>query len=60
MNGLVRSVVWLVAAAAIPAWAQGKPDVLTMKAFGGTDQVDSGNNAASNAGKLVEIVPIGD
>ncbi len=49
MNGLVRSVVWLVAASVIPAWAQGKLDVHTMKAFGGTYQVVCGNNAAPKA-----------
>lgn len=49
MNGVFRIVVWIMAAAAVPAWAQGKLDVHTMKAFGGTYQVECGNNAAPKA-----------
>jgi hypothetical protein len=49
MNRLVRSVVLALAATEAPAWAQGKLDVHTMKAFGGTYQVECGNNASPKA-----------
>ena len=49
MNRLICSVVLVLAAASAPAWAQGKLDAHTMKAFGGTYQVDCSNNASPKA-----------
>ena len=49
MNCLVRSVVVALVVTCSPVWAQGKLDVHTMKAFGGTYQVECGNNAAPKA-----------
>jgi hypothetical protein len=39
----------LLATASAPAWSQGKLDANTMKAFGGTYQVDCGSNASPKA-----------
>ena len=49
MNRLIQSAMLVVAVASAPAWAQGKLDANTMKAFGGTYQVDCGNNASPKA-----------
>jgi len=49
MNRPVRGVVLALAAIGMPAWAQGKLDAHTMKAFGGTYQVECGNNASPKA-----------
>ena len=49
MNCLVRGVILALVVTGTPAWAQGKLDVHTMKAFGGTYQVECGNNAAPKA-----------
>ena len=49
MNRLTRSAMLLLAAASTPAWSQGKLDANTMKAFGGTYQVECGNNASPKA-----------
>ena len=49
MNRLTRSAMLVLAAASAPAWSQGKLDANTMKTFGGTYQVDCGNNASPKA-----------
>ena len=49
MNRLTHSAMLVIAAASAPAWSQGKLDANTMKAFGGTYQVDCGNNASPKA-----------
>jgi len=49
VNCLVRGVILALVVTGTPAWAQGKLDVHTMKAFGGTYQVECGNNAAPKA-----------
>jgi hypothetical protein len=54
VNRLVRSVVLALTASGAPAWAQGKLDVHTMKAFGGTYQLECGNNASAKATVFVD------
>ena len=49
MNYLVRGVILALVATCSPVWAQGKLDAHTMKAFGGTYQVECGNSAAPKA-----------
>ena len=49
MNRMTRSAMLVLAAASAPAWSQGKLDANTMKTFGGTYQVDCGNNASPKA-----------
>ena len=49
MNRLLYSAMLTLAAASTPAWAQGKLDAATMKAFGGTYQLDCTNNASAKA-----------
>ena len=49
MNRSICSVVLGLAATATPAWAQGKLNADTMKAFGGTYQLDCSNNASPKA-----------
>ena len=49
MNSLTRSAILLLAAAGAPAWSQEKLDANTMKAFGGTYQVDCASNASPKA-----------
>ena len=49
MNRLIRSAVLVIAATSTPASSQGKLDAATMKAFGGTYQLDCSNNASPKA-----------
>jgi hypothetical protein len=49
MNRLICSVILVLAAISSTAWAQGKLDANTMKAFGGTYQLDCSNNASPKA-----------
>ncbi len=49
MNRLIRRVVLVLAVIGTPAWAQGRLNADTMKAFGGTYQIDCGNNASPKA-----------
>jgi hypothetical protein len=49
MNRLIYSAVLALAMASTSAWAQGKLDANTMKAFGGTYQLDCSNNASPKA-----------
>jgi hypothetical protein len=46
MNRLIQSAMLIVAVTSASAWAQGKLDATTMKAFGGTYQLDCSNNAS--------------
>ena len=49
MKRLIGSSALALAVIGAPAWAQGKLDANTMKAFGGTYQVDCSNNASPKA-----------
>jgi hypothetical protein len=49
MKRLICSSALALAVIGAPAWAQGKLDANTMKAFGGTYQVDCSNNASPKA-----------
>jgi Inhibitor of vertebrate lysozyme (Ivy) len=49
MNRFIYSAMLALTAANAPAWAQGKLDAATMKAFGGTYQLDCSNNASPKA-----------
>jgi Inhibitor of vertebrate lysozyme (Ivy) len=49
MNRLLYSAMLTLAVASTPAWSQGKLDAATMKAFGGTYQVDCSNNTSPKA-----------
>jgi Inhibitor of vertebrate lysozyme (Ivy) len=49
MNRLIYSAMLTLATASTPAWAQGKLNADTMKAFGGTYQLDCSNNASPKA-----------
>jgi hypothetical protein len=49
MNRLISTATLVLGAIATSAFAQGKLDADTMKAFGGTYQVDCGNNASPKA-----------
>ena len=49
MNRLICSAILVLAASSTPAWPQGKLDSHTMKAYGGTYQVDCSNNASPKA-----------
>ncbi len=49
MNRVIQSAMLIVVTASTPAWAQGKLDAATMKAFGGTYQLDCSNNASPKA-----------
>ena len=49
MNRLITTATLLLGAIGTSAFAQGKLDADTMKAFGGTYQVDCGNNASPKA-----------
>jgi hypothetical protein len=49
MNYLVYSAMLTLAASSTSAWGQSKFDVDTMRAFGGTYQLECGNNASPKA-----------
>ena len=49
MNRLICSAILVLTGTSTPAWAQGKLDTHTMKAYGGTYQVDCSNNASPKA-----------
>ena len=49
MNRLICSVTLAIAASSTPVWSQGKLDAHSMKAFGGTYQVDCGSNTSPKA-----------
>jgi Inhibitor of vertebrate lysozyme (Ivy) len=49
MNRLIYSAMLTLATASTPAWGQGKLNADTMKAFGGTYQLDCSNNASPKA-----------
>lgn len=49
MNRLICSAAFALAATSVPAWSQGELDSHTMKAFGGTYQVDCSSNTSPKA-----------